>query len=365
MYTTNSHKFLCSLLALFSLLSCTIALASDNAETKSPPLPQPSANNAVATLNIDDTQFVFSFMGLFDGKTHHDVHNKAWQLKIENDEPATWQAIPDVPSSLSLKGRLASVAVGVNDSVYLFGGYTVASDHSEISTPDVYKYNPITATYSALRSMPVPVDDAVALVYQSRFIYLISGWHNDGNVNLVQIYDTKQNTWQQGSPFLGKPVFGHAGGIVDNVMVVCDGVSIIPHENKRRSFGAETACFRGEINKETPTKIDWRVIEHPTKKSRYRMASAGDNERMLIHFVGGSTTPYNYNGIGYDGKPAEPDNAIWSYDITNNSWSVVHSSHSTMDHRGLLNIKGTWYTVGGMKENQTVTGDTVPHITTY
>jgi hypothetical protein len=41
--------------------------------------------------------------------------------------------------------------------------------------------------------MPVPVDDDISLPYQSRYIYLISGWHNDGNVNLVQLYDTKTN----------------------------------------------------------------------------------------------------------------------------------------------------------------------------
>ncbi len=363
MFLLNFCKRFCFSSFLLATIACKTLVAKEASSALSlPPLPQASTNNAVATLKINDTQFVFSFMGLFKGKTHHDVHNKAWQLKIEDGVAGQWQTIPDVPSSLSLKGRLASVAVGVNQAAYLFGGYTVASDHSEISTPDVYKYDPLTTTYSRLASMPVPVDDAVALVYQSRYVYLVSGWHNDGNVNLVQIYDTVENTWQQASPFLGKPVFGHAGGIVNNIMVICDGVSVVPHENKRRSFAAETACFRGEINIKDPTKIDWRVIPHPTQQARYRMASAGDAEQKLVHFVGGSTNPYNYNGMGYNGKPAEPDKVIWSYNIAKGTWSVRASKHSTMDHRGLLHIDGGWFTVGGMKANQVVTHDAIQHL---
>jgi len=40
-----------------------------------PSLPEGTSNNAVATLNIDDTVYLFSFMGLSNGKTHNDVHN--------------------------------------------------------------------------------------------------------------------------------------------------------------------------------------------------------------------------------------------------------------------------------------------------
>ena len=49
--------------------------------------------------------------------------------------------------------------------------------------------------------MPVPVDDSVALSYKERYIYLISGWHNDGNVNLVQVYDTKKQYMAAGVAF--------------------------------------------------------------------------------------------------------------------------------------------------------------------
>lgn len=355
----------------FVVAAFTIASAATVSATAAPialpALPEPVSNNAVASVTIDDTQYVFSFMGLGKGKTHNDVHNRAWQLVINNkDKPLQWQALPPVPSSLVLKGRLASVAVGVKDSVYIFGGYTVDEHHNEISTPDVYKYSPTTGEYTLLAPMPVPVDDATALVYQDRYVYLVSGWHNDGNVNLVQAYDTQTGQWQQASPFLGNPVFGQAGGIVKNTMVICDGVSVTPHSDKRRSFAAETACFKGVIDKQNPFKIDWRTLDHPTGTARYRMAAAGDKATNKIYFVGGSTNPYNYNGIGYNGEPSNADSAIWTFDIAEETWviSKTEAVAPTMDHRGLIDINGTWVTVGGMLDAQLVTSKVTSHFST-
>ena len=173
-----------------------------------PALPEPVANNAVAKVSIQKQTYFLSFMGLGHDKKHSSVHNKVWALKLGDSQ---WQAKTGVPSSLPIKGRLASTAVGLGEYAYVFGGYTVASDHTETSSPDVYKYDVINDTYSQLANMPVPVDDSVALSYRQRYIYLISGWHNDGNVNLVQVYDTQNNTWQQASPFLGRACIWSSG----------------------------------------------------------------------------------------------------------------------------------------------------------
>jgi len=364
------HQF-SFLMAAFVIASATIASAIA-APIRLPALPEPVSNNAVASVTIDDTQYIFSFMGLGKGKTYKDVHNRALQLVIDKENSSKrmsslqWKTLPPVPSSLKLKGRLASVAVGVNDAVYIFGGYTVDENHNEISTPDVYRYSPDTGKYERLAPMPVPVDDASALVYQDRYVYLVSGWHNDGNVNLVQVYDTQNDQWQQASPFLGNPVFGQAGGIVNNTIVICDGVSVIPHSNKRRSFSAQTACFKGEIDKDNFLKIDWRTLQHPTGAARYRMAAAGDDATNKIYFVGGSTNPYNYNGIGYDGEPSTADDAIWTFDIANETWviSKTEAETPTMDHRGLINVNGSWITIGGMIDAQQVTNKILSHFST-
>lgn len=313
-----------------------------------PSLPEPVSNNAVAMATTEQGVYLVSMMGLGTGRDYKDVHNKVWALKIGDN---SWQQKTSVPSSLPLKGRLASIAVGIKQHIYLFGGYTVAADHTEISSPDNFKYDVVKDTYIKLAAMPVAVDDAVALVYQQRYIYLISGWHNDGNVNLVQAYDTQTDAWRQASPFLGKPVFGHAGAISANRLVVCDGVAVVPEANKRRGFAAESACYIGSITDDI-SKIDWRTLPHPTGTARYRMAATHVGEKL--YFAGGSDNPYNYNGIGYDGRPSQANNQVWIFDLDTMKWNLTKSPDSTMDHRGLINYKNQLLILGGMGKNQRV-----------
>jgi len=318
-----------------------------------PDLPEPVSNNAVVLVEKDQQRWLISFMGLGPGKEWQDVHNRVWAYKFGDQQ---WQSRTPVPTSLPLQGRLASIAVGLNGKAYLFGGYTVSEDHSEISSPDNFVYNVTTDQYIKIKDMPVPVDDSLAVTFQQRYIYLISGWHNDGNVNLVQIYDTQQDDWLMASPFPGAPVFGQAGGIVDNVIVLCDGVKVVPLPDKRRTFAAETACYKGTIDPQNITRIDWRSIPHPSNQGRYRMAASGISDASMhgVMFIGGSVNPYNYNGIGYNGKASSPDDKIWFYDIAQNRWITFNNPTPTMDHRGLLQDSERFYIPGGMAEQQRV-----------
>lgn len=328
-----------------------------------PPLPEPVANNAVALVKTDKEEWLVSFMGLGQGKDWQDVHNKVWAYNLSADAsekndsaPNQWQPREPVPSSLTLKGRLAAIAVGLNGKAWLFGGYTVAEDHTEISSPDNFSYDVQKDEYQQISAMPVPVDDAVALVYQNRYIYLISGWHNDGNVNLTQVYDTQTDSWSQASPYLGKPVFGQSGGIVANQLLICDGVKVVPQSDRRRTFDAEAACYSGTINLDNYLKIDWRTVPHPTGIARYRMAAKGViwQKRAGILFIGGSVNPYNYNGIGYDGNPSIPDEKVWFYDLTQQQWLTTINPSPTMDHRGLLETEENLLIIGGMAKKQMV-----------
>ncbi|QTH64519.1 galactose oxidase [Psychrosphaera ytuae] len=346
-----------------SLLFALI-VASSNTLYEIPDLPEPVANNAVAKVTVSTEEeskqvYFLSFMGLGKGKSHSDVHDKVFALKLaKNLSDSQWQQKKNVPSSLSLTGRLASTAVGIGADAYLFGGYTVAEDHTEISSPDVFKYEVTSDTYTRLASMPVPVDDSVALSYQDRYIYLVSGWHNDGNVNLTQVYDIETDSWFQASPFLGKAVFGQAGAISDNVMVVCDGVETVANPNRRRSFGDVAQCLKGTIDKNNPAKVDWRTIPHPTADAHYRMAAA--SYKGAIYMIGGSNNPYNYDGMGYDGKPAPASSHVWRFDVSNNQWQIIQPSKtSTMDHRGLLEHNGILYRIGGMDAQQNVMGKVI------
>ncbi|WP_240473366.1 Kelch repeat-containing protein [Ferrimonas senticii] len=333
-----------------------VAVALPTMATSLPPLPEPVANNAVATVRVDDQQYLLSFNGLGSGKGYQDVHARGFGLKLGDNQ---WQRLPPLPDSR--QGRLASVAVGVGQYAYLFGGYTVEADHSEVSLPDVYRYQPRTQQYQRLAPMPVPVDDAVAIAYQNRYIYLISGWHNDGNVNLVQLYDSHRDQWSQASPFPGKPVFGAAGALSGHSMVVCDGVKVDYFADKRRKFSDEAACYRGEIDVDNPNRIDWRVLPHPDGNSHYRMAAVAGHQGQQLWFIGGSDNPYNYDGIGYNGQPSAASARIARFDVGANQWlEPLKMNRAVMDLRGAVDVAGRWYLLGGMGANQTVLADITP-----
>ncbi|WP_240695201.1 Kelch repeat-containing protein [Corallincola luteus] len=357
---TKSRRLFSTCCFTYLTTLCTIAFSATAIASKIlplPPLPEPVANNAVALVNTKQGDYLVSMMGLGEAKNHTDVHNKGWQLAL-SQKPDGWQRTPDVPSSLSLKGRLASVAATLPGELLLFGGYTVAADHSEISTPDVYSYRPDIKQFEQLADMPVPVDDSVALSYQQRYIYLVSGWHNHGNVDLVQVYDRLNNRWFNATPFPGEPVFGHAGAIVNNQLLICDGVKVAAIVDGRRQYEAERACYLGQIDNEDPAKISWQTAPHFAGKARYRMAAIGSQQpqgKTGFYFVAGSENPYNYNGTGYDGVAAPASSRVDFFDLASGDWQQLPArSVATMDHRGLLEWQGQLLTIGGMNDKQQV-----------
>jgi len=327
------------------------AASTTAADPELPPLPVPVSNNAVAGVTRNGVQYLMSFMGLGAGKTHSDIVKQAW---LWTSETRHWSAFPDVPVD---QGRLASVAVGLNDRVILFGGYTVEADGGEFSTPEVYVVDPVERTYKRRADMPVPVDDTVALPYTNRYIYLVSGWHDTGNVSAVQLYDTREDTWATATDFPGVAVFGHAGGIVGRTLIIAGGVGVLAEQDGKREFGAIDQAWKGEIDADDPARITWAELPTTAGTNRYRMAATGDAASGLVIFAGGTKRPYNFSGIGYDGQPAEPSGQVFALDIERDAW--VHfdglNRPATMDHRGLLPLNdGVFVTFGGMGPNQEV-----------
>ena len=262
-----------------------------------------------------------------------------------------WREADPVPGGV---GRLAAVAVSLNDKAWVFGGYTVAEDGSEASTPWTHSFDPASGQFDEHAPMPVPVDDAVAVVHESRYIYLISGWHDYGNVNLVQRYDTRADEWDQATPTPGPAVFGHAGGISGDRIVYCDGVVVAPKILERRSFEATNQCFLGIIDADNGRRIDWQRIPPHPGPARYRMAAGGFDGGIV--FIGGSDNPYNYDGIGYNGEPSQPVPGAFVFDVDRNEWIELDTvGESTMDHRGLVQYGSALVTIGGMHADQRVT----------
>jgi N-acetylneuraminic acid mutarotase len=351
------------LTTLFCLIFITRLPAAD--EAKFSPLPTPISNNAVAISHDSGDSRIFSFMGIGPKKTWDAVTGSSYEL---NPATGKWKELRPVPG---VAGRLGASAVALHDQVFIFGGYVVDGQGGETTVPDLNVFVPAENRYYRGKDIPVPVADAVVGLYHDRYIFVIGGRStadaeskDGGAVRNVQIYDTDKDTWTQATPIPGTPVFGHAGAIVGDTIVFVDGA--------RKNTGganpkyiASSDCWMGTLpssKKGDITKIEWsQIVAHPGS-ARFRIAAgagASDRRGGKIYFSGGSDAPYDYKGIGYNGKPAEPSALTFAYDIYSNQWETVNEdvSEPTMDHRGMLVMGHKLVVVGGMRFSQQVTGN--------
>ena len=339
------------------LLVCLLVCAASQAaeEPQLSPLPAPISNNAVAMARDNNNKQVqiFSFMGIGPKKTWDAVTTSAYRLDFKTGK---WTELRPVPGVV---GRLAASAVAFNEQVFIFGGYVVDERGGENTLPDLNVYVPAQNKYYRGADIPTPVDDSVIGVYRDRYIYLISGWSTTDAVRNVQVYDSDKDKWMQATPIPGTPVFGHAGGIVGDTIVYVDGATR-NSPGAAPKFVASSECWMGKIDKHDVTAIAWKKLPAHPGNARYRIA-AGAAEKDRIYFSGGTDHPYNYNGIGYDGQPAEPSPVTFAYNVRKEQWETINENtpDPTMDHRGLLVTPRGLVLVGGMEKGQQVTAKVV------
>ncbi len=318
-----------------------------------PDMPMPVGNNAVAVVCRDGRPVFLSFLGLGPGRSWRDITRAAFAYDFAR---GAWERLPDVPVG---EGRLAATAVGIGAHAWIFGGYSVAADGHERSEPEVLRFDLETGSYESRAPMPLPVDDGVSGVLADRYVYLVSGWHDEGNVADVQIYDIVRDRWMSAAPFPGRPVFGHAGALVGRTLVVIDGVAVVERDEKgRRRFRLVRQAWRGDIDARDPRRIRWRrIADHPGAPV-YRAGAAAVPEKGWALFTGGAYRAYNYDGIGYDGVPAEASDRVFAYDVKADAWrDLGRMAVASMDHRGLLAGPHGFHLVGGMDGARRVRAD--------
>jgi N-acetylneuraminic acid mutarotase len=122
-------------------------------------------------------------------------------------------------------------------------------------------------------------------------------------------------------------------------------------------FVASDECWMGKIDHKDPAKIQWSKLPNHPGSARYRIAAGGSPKDDKIYFSGGTDNPYNYNGMGYNGKPSAPSPVTFAFSLKTSKWETVNENtpKPTMDHRGLV-VKGReLIIVGGMEADQKVT----------
>jgi N-acetylneuraminic acid mutarotase len=334
------------------LVISTLLLAAlpAGAEEQYQPLPVPVSNNAVAAVRINGQLLVYSLMGFGSQKSWNSVTNAAYALNVKYDK---WTAIRPAPGS----GRLGTVAVSAREQIFLLGGFVLDPSGLEQIVPDLSIYDPIGLRWYGGPDMPVAVRDAVAGVYRDRYIYVMGGLSQTGPSNQVQVYDTEEKKWLQGTASPGAPVFGHAGTVVGNTIIYVDGAKKNPGGGKP-GYVASDECWMGRIDHHDPKKIEWAKLPTHPGVARYRIAAGGSEKEQRIYFAGGSDTVYDFTGIGLDGKPAEPSPVIFAFKLKSSAWETVQENNPnpTMDHRGLVVTSDGLVVVGGMAIGQKVVG---------
>jgi len=165
-----------------------------------------------------------------------------------------------------------------------------------------------------------------------------------------RVYDTVHDAWLAATPIPGPGVFGHGGAIWGDTLVYADGVRVAGLR-----FVMSTAGYRGIIDPTDPTTIDWRELAPHPGPPKYRMAAGAWDGR--IYFSGGSDDPYNFDGIGYDRNPSEPDGETFAYNLRTDLWERTEAqSVATMDHRALVPCGDALIAMGGMEAGQVVSG---------
>jgi N-acetylneuraminic acid mutarotase len=327
------------------MLCAATVLGAD--EKKIPPMPAAVSGNAVASLK--GGLEIFSMMGVGPRKTWDDITN---QVYIMNLAHAKWSEGRQVPGVV---GRLGAAAAGAKELVILMGGYVVDGQGGEITVPDVNVYEPGRRQWSRGKDIPVAVDSAVAGVTHNRFVYLIGGRSPDGPVNNVQVYDVEKDAWTQATPFPGTPVFGLAGGVADDTIVVVDGAQKGAASGPR--YVACEQAWLGKIDRKDPNKIAWGKLPAHPGPARFAIAGGGSDRDRKILFSGGTAAPHDYKGIAYDGQPAEASTVTFAYDLHGHRWDTISEDtyDPRADSRGILITPIGPLVLGGMVKNLAVT----------
>ena len=188
-----------------------------------------------------------------------------------------------------------------------------------------------------------------------RYIYLLGGWSKTGPTQAVQVYDVQKATWLQATSFPGPPVFGHAGAVVDDTIVYIDGA--VKNPEGKPAYIASDECWMGKIDHKDPTKIQWSKLPAHPGNAHFRIAAGGSGKDDKVYFAGGTASPYDTTGLGFDGQPAQPSPMVFAYDLHNKKWDVIHDQvkNPTMDQRGLIVAPHYLVLLGGMADNRAVT----------
>ncbi len=331
------------LVTLLLLLGCgedsTSPLPSGWSELEA--LPQSITNNASAAATRDGECILYTATGLQGGLSSEFVTNGAYKWADEQ-----WAEIAALPESETVVAAAGGI---LNGKFVVSGGFSIAPSGQEVSSTAIHSYDDQTNSWTQIATHPTAIDDHGFVVWKDRYLVTVSGWSNTQNSDLVQIWDSETDTWHE-STFPGTKVFGHASALLGNQLLIIDGV------DDGLQFDIVKQAWLGTLTDDPTPQITWKQTGPAPGPARYR-AAGGVGPDGKMWFVGGTDTPYNYNGLRYDnGQAALPIPSTLVFDPTSEIFSLEDGPlTASMDHRNLAHCGDNSFLVGGMLQGPTAT----------
>ena len=330
----------------YSSLFLFTVLISCKAKVNPDRIPITISNNAIASVDVDGRDYIYSFGGIGNSKDHSDITLRSFKYSVDEN---VWEEISPLPDTMP---KIASAASVINGIIYIVGGYHVFPDGHEKSSSKVHRYDPVEDRFlEDAPNLPTPIDDHVQAVWQDSLLYVITGWSDSLNVSTVQVFDADGH-WHYATPVPEEPayrVFGSSGVIVENDIYFSGGAG----NRSEGNFPVQHSLKIGHIDPENPLSIQWESIAD-SLAGIYRPGAIVINGNP--YWIGGSSRSYNYNGIAYTGHEVDPLSSAIFFDRKDGSLKISNMTVPlVMDLRGIAQLSSEEVAVvGGMLPGQVV-----------
>ena len=155
--------------------------------------PAPTKRTEVAVAAVQGKIYV---AGGFSQPGFGNFLDYAISRTVEVYDPATdsWTSTTPLP-----EGRHHAGMASLDGYLYLIGGFTRSFLSVWRAVDSVYRYDPSTSEWSALKPMPTARGGLAVAVYQHR-LYAIGGYDGKKNPAVVEVFDPQTNSWASVAP---------------------------------------------------------------------------------------------------------------------------------------------------------------------
>lgn len=314
-----------------------------------PPLPDPLAGAA----QIGTPEGHYVFYGLAPEAARPGRTAFVYRTRL-----GLWRSLPAVPVDA---GRTGAAAAALSDRLYLFGGRSTARDGTPRLHKDLLVFDPATGDYARRADAPLAVADPLLLAYGERYLYAIGGEHSSGPVRTVQVYDALLDSWFAAEDFPGSPVYGAAGGLIGDRILLADGAARLPASGGGSRIAVVPQLWLAEINPDDPSILRWQKLPDHPGQPVFRAAAGALPGLDWVVLAGGSAVAHDPGGRALDRRKAQPLDQTVIVDLTARQARLGPlRPYASYDHGPMMLDRGRLYSVGGRGPDGGITPSVLP-----